>query len=41
MYLGFLLLYFRLGLVIEFRDGKPILKGVTNKFLEEDNENQE
>ena len=31
----------KLGLVIEFRDGKPILKGVTNKFLEEDNENQE
>ncbi len=31
----------KLGLVIEFRDGKPILKGVSNKFLEEDNENQE
>ncbi|MBP5700243.1 MAG: hypothetical protein J6W71_05310, partial [Methanobrevibacter sp.] len=31
----------KLGIVIEFRDGKPILKGVTNKFLEEDNENQE
>ena len=31
----------KLGIVIEFRDGKPILKGVSNKFLEEDNENQE
>ena len=28
----------KLGLVIEFRDGKPILKGVSNKFLEEDDE---
>lgn len=26
----------KLGLVIEFRDGKPILKGFTNKNLEED-----
>ena len=24
----------KLGLVIEFRDGKPIIKGVTNRTLE-------
>ena len=30
----------KLGLVIEFRDGKPILKGVNNRFLEDlDDEN--
>ena len=28
----------KLGLVIEFRDGKPILKGFSNKYLEDEND---
>ena len=28
-----------LGLIIEFRDGKPIIKGVTNKSKEDSDEN--
>ena len=31
----------KLGLVIEFRDGKPILKGFTNRHDEDDNLDEE